>query len=76
MEKIKNIEKLKLVGILGEIRLKYGAESVNDTSKDDIINEQTNYGLVEDWCEYTFGSSRFWRIMHHIYSELNQIEPN
>jgi hypothetical protein len=65
-----NIEKLTQIGIIGDVRQRYGADDENDTSRDKIINEQDNDTLIAAWCGWHIGDGSWWTTMKHYYDAL------
>ena len=50
-----NVEKLTEIGIIGDVRQRYGAEQAADESKDDFINQQDHDSLVKAWAGWHLG---------------------
>ena len=72
-----NIEKLEEVGILEEVRKRVGAESGEDTTYDDEINELNNEELVGKWTGWKLGSEEWAHTVIGYYNHLNELtEPN
>lgn len=68
-----NVEKLGKIGILEDIRKRYGVENGHDVSQDDYINSRDNDELVSAWCAWKLGSPEWWIIMKNIYDRLNSL---
>ena len=70
---MKNIEKLKRIGIIGNIRQRYGASDENDPSKDEIINQLNNDQIMEAWSSWNLGYSGWWELMNSYFDKLEQM---
>jgi hypothetical protein len=71
-----NIEKLKVLGILGSVRLKKGAIDHDDDTYDDSINEMDNSELIEKWCGWHLCDSSWWTVMKEMFDKLEQLDLN
>ncbi len=67
-----NVEKLKELAIIGDVRQRLGSDDENDTSIDHLINEMSNYQLVKKWCGWNIGDEEWWVSMKHLYDELEK----
>lgn len=65
-----NIEKLKALGILGEVRQRQGANDQNDDTYDEDINEMDNSKLIEQWCGWYLGDGSWWNDMKYKFDKL------
>lgn len=68
-----NVEKLKELRILHDIRLRMGADDENDTSVDGAINRLSNSQLVEKWAGWHLGTESWWITMKRYFDELEQM---
>ena len=68
--KMKNIEKLKALGILGAVRQRQGANDQNDDTYDEYINEMDNSKLIEQWCGWRLGDGSWWTDMKYKFDKL------
>ena len=66
-----NVEKLAKLGVLDVIRLRHGAETPEDQSKDYTINQLSNLELVNAFCTWKTGQNDLWYILLNLYSDLN-----
>ena len=71
-----NIDKLRQLGVLGDVRQRVGANDENDDSKDYIINGFNNSELVGCWCGWNLGDGEHWFAMKELYDDLNVIDEN
>jgi len=63
-------ERLKDLGILGDIRQRLGAENENDTSFDNDIDKMTADELMHAWAGWKFGYGDWWTDMKKKYDRL------
>lgn len=68
-----NIEKLKEIGILEEIRQRLGAENENDESKDNKINSISNHRLIKEYCTWQIGDGTWWDYMKSYFDQLEEM---
>lgn len=69
-----NIEKLTILGILGDVRQRVGADTETDTSNDEIINRMTSDELMKQWAGWNLGHGSWWTTMKAYYNELESIK--
>lgn len=69
-----NIEKLQSLNILGDIRKRQGATNEYDDSFDAIINEMTNYQLIEKFCEWHLGGGGWWETFKQYFDALEKMD--
>jgi hypothetical protein len=69
-----NVEKLNELGVLGEVRLRHGAKSKEDSSRDFIINQLSNLELVASYCGYVHGHNYLWYKLINLFNDLNSID--
>lgn len=67
-----NVEKLTEIGIIGDIRKRYGAENGLDESKDKRINIQSHDDLIRSWYGWHLGHGEWWTVMKNYYDELER----
>jgi hypothetical protein len=67
---MKNVEKLKEIGILGEVRQRLGAEDENDSGEDDRIERLDNVSLVAKWAGWYLGDDEWAREIIRKYKDL------
>lgn len=72
-KKMTNVEKLTQLGILGDVRQRFGADDENDKSKDTIINKQDNDSLIEAWTGWHLGDGSWWTTMKSYYDGLERL---
>ena len=65
-----NVEKLKALGILGEVRQRQGASNEHDDVYDEDINEMNNSKLIEQWCGWKLGDGSWWTYMKYKFDKL------
>ena len=70
---MKNTEKLKILGILGDIRQRNGAKDSKDDSVDTFINRMSNERLIEDWCGWHLGDDSWWISMKSKFDALERM---
>ena len=63
-------ERLKDLGILGDIRQRLGAKDGNDTSCDKDIDQMTADELMYAWAGWEFGYGDWWTDMKNKYDRL------
>jgi len=63
-------DKLRDLGILGDIRQRLGAADENDSSFDDDINSMSADELVAEWSGWVLGSPDWWKTMNRLYTQL------
>ena len=68
-----NVEKLTQLGIIGDVRQRYGAEQAADESKDEFINKQTNDDLMKAYCAWHLGYCSWWTEMKAYYDGLERL---
>lgn len=69
-----NVEKLKKIGHLGELRVWLGAEKKTDTLVDETINDMTHEELISEWCQMKFGDSGYWHVLKNFYNSLENMK--
>jgi len=65
-----NVEILKQLGILGDVRKRLDAEDENDTSKDEQINKLTSEECVAKWSGWNLGDEAWATYIIHYFKEL------
>lgn len=65
-----NIEKLKSIGILGNVRQRQGAINKDDDSQDELINKMSNHKLVSQWSGWHLGDNYWWEHMKGLFDRL------
>lgn len=71
---VTNVEKLRSLGILGDVRQRLNATDENDDSKDYRINGMSNNQLIAAWVGWTLGDEGwFWEIAGKL-DQLNDME--
>jgi len=68
-----NVEKLAKLGMLGDIRRRYGAKTVEDDCKDDLINQANNDQLMRAWAGWHLGDGGWWTVMKSRYNKLEKL---
>lgn len=63
-------ERLKDLGILGDIRQRLGADNENDTSFDKDIDQMTADELMYAWAGWKLGYGAWWTDMKKKYDRL------
>ncbi len=71
---MEKVEKLKITGLLGSVRLRLGAKDVEDESQDGEINLMTNTELMEAWCGYHLGEGSWWTDMKADFDKLEKLK--
>lgn len=71
-----NIEKLKSIGMLGDVRQRCGADNREDETHDSEINELSNSELVEKWCGWHLGDGSWWTSMKGMFDNLEEMDKN
>lgn len=67
----KNVEVLKELGILGDVRERIGLHP-KDASLDEAINKMTPDRIVEEWCGWEIGDTIWWTELKTIFDELTK----
>ena len=65
-----NVEKLRGVGRLGDIRQRLGAKDGADESRDERINGMSPIELVGSWTGWTLGDEYWGRAVVRMYQAL------
>ena len=65
-------ERLKDLGILGDIRQRLGADNENDTSFDKDIDQMTADELMYAWAAWKLGYGDWWTDMKKKYDRLRK----
>ncbi len=70
-----NVEKLKHISLayLGDIRERLGAETRDDETYDDIINDMSNHRIVKEWCAWTIGDGNWWTDFKGLFDDLEKL---
>lgn len=63
-------DRLRDLGILGDIRQRLGAKDEHDSSFDDEIDFMTAYEIMSEWSAWKFGSDELWKDMYRKYNRL------
>ena len=71
---MKNTEKLKELGILGDLRQRMGADNPEDESKDIIVNKMINNEIVKEWACWHLGNGTWWTTMKHYFDALERMD--
>lgn len=69
-----NVEKLRKLHVLGDIRRRLGAEYESDTQYDYEINNMSADELTAEWAGWKIGDNEWWKILKRIYDTLNEKE--
>lgn len=68
-----NVEKLTQLGIIGDVRQRFGADDENDTQMDEHINKRDNSQLVAAWSGWHLGDGNWWNTMKTYYDGLERL---
>jgi hypothetical protein len=68
-----NVEKLTQLGIIGDVRQRYGAEQAADESKDKFINQEDHDSLIYAWAGWHLGDGSWWTTMKAYYDGLERL---
>lgn len=71
-----NIEKLKTIGILMDVRLRMGEYNEDEDSLDAKINTITNKELVAKWTVWNLGSESWGKTIIGLYEGLNEFDKS
>ena len=63
-------DRLKDLGILGDIRKRLGAKDEHDSSFDNQIDSMTEDEIMCEWSAWKLGSSEWWKDMNSIYNRI------
>ena len=63
-------DRLRDLGILGDIRQRLGAKDENDSSFDEQIDSMSEDELMAEWSAWKLGSSEWWQTMNRMYNRL------
>ncbi len=63
-------DRLRDLGILGDIRQRLGSEGEHDPSFDEQINSMTADELMAEWSAWKLGSPEWWVDMNRKYNRL------
>jgi hypothetical protein len=63
-------DRLRDLGILGDIRQRLGAKDENDSSFDNQIDSMTADEIMSEWSACKLGSSEWWKDMNRKYNRL------
>lgn len=63
-------DRLKDLGILGDIRQRLGAKDEHDSSLDKKIDSMTAEDLMAEWSAWKLGSADWWKDMNRKYIRL------
>ncbi len=65
-----NVDKLKALQSLGDVRQRLGADGENDKSQDERINSMSNFELVGAYSAWHLGTNDWWVSMKIMFDEL------
>jgi len=68
-----NVEKLTQLGIIGDVRQRFGADDENDKQMDKLINTRDNSQLVAAWTGWNLGDGSWWNTMKAYYDGLEEL---
>ena len=68
-----NVEKLKPIGIIGEVRTALGASDEYDTSLDEQINNLSSNEIMLRYCTHHFGSGYWWAHFKRIFDAIERL---
>jgi len=71
-----NTELLKSKGMLGNMRLRFGAANESDPNEDAKINDCDPYVLVSEFCKWTLGNDYWWIVMEKLYCDLKELKES
>ena len=63
-------DRLRDLGILGDIRQRLGAKDEHDSSFDKQIDSMSEDELISEWSAWKLGSSEWWKTMNRMYNRL------
>ena len=63
-------DRLKDLGIIGDIRQRLGAKDEQDSSFDKQIDSMTADEIMSEWSAWKLGSSEWWKDMNRMYNRL------
>jgi hypothetical protein len=63
-------DRLRDLGILGDIRKRLGAKDEKDSSFDNQIDLMTADEIMSEWSAWKLGSSEWWKDMNRKYNCL------
>jgi len=69
-----NVEKLKELNKLGDIRESLGAENESDDSRDTLINDLSNSQLTSQLSEWEIGEHILWNKLKTFYDRLEKLD--
>jgi len=69
-----NVEKLKELNKLGDIRESLGAENESDDSRDTLINDLSNSQLTSQLGEWEIGDPIWWNKLKTFYDRLEKLD--
>ena len=65
-----NVDTLKQLGILGDVRQRLGAKDGYDDSQDIRINELSSTDIVAQWAGWELGNPSWWYDMKEYFDRL------
>lgn len=69
-----NVEKLKIVGFLGEVRQRLNAKDAEDESRDIRINSMDNSELIATYCGWILGDKSWWIDLKYKFDYLEKLD--
>lgn len=63
-------DRLRDLGILGDIRKRLGAKDEHDSSFDNQIDLMTADEIMSEWSAWKLGSAEWWKDMNRKYNRL------
>lgn len=66
-----NVEKLRAIRQLGNIRMRLGAKDADDESRDVRINHMSADDIAAAWCGWHIGDEAWWRGAKNIHDLIN-----
>lgn len=67
-----NVEKLKKLNIIGDVRQRLGAKDENDEEFDKEINDMDSSYIIECWSGWNLGHGSWWTTMKYYFDELEK----
>lgn len=69
-----NVQKLKELRILSDVRQRLGADNEDDERFDKQINSMSNAEIVKHWAGWNLGDDSWWTSMKYYFDELNKMK--
>lgn len=71
---MKNVEKLKQIGILGDIRQRLGADSAKDDTYDEEINLLDSHEILKQYSAWILGDKHWWSELKSVFDRLENLK--